>query len=142
MQIFSDGFLGKGFSFPVRADNNRGIKFSSGEKSIAQSIYIILSTNLGERLMRPDFGCRANELVFHPANSATCNLLCHYIEEALIKWEPRIIIQKIEAYQSHDHENRIDVNISYINRIVNTAFNMVYPFYLERGEYDTQSQFR
>ncbi|MBN2545150.1 MAG: GPW/gp25 family protein [Spirochaetes bacterium] len=142
MQIFSDGFFGKGFSFPVTIDNYGSIKFSSGERSIAQSIYIILNTVCGERLMRPDFGCKAGELVFYPLNSSTCNLLCHYIEEALMKWEPRIIIEKIEAHQNPDHDNRIDVNISYINRIVNTAFNMVYPFYLERGEYDTQSQFR
>ena len=91
--------------------------------------------------MRPDFGCDINELVFAPNNSSTHNLIIHYIEEALIKWEPRIILKKVNAVPCVDDDAKIDISIDYINRSVNSAFNMVYPFYLERGESDTKSQF-
>ena len=47
-------FLGKGVSFPFGTTNNGEVKFSSYEKNVEESIHIILSTKLGERLMRPD----------------------------------------------------------------------------------------
>jgi hypothetical protein len=134
-------FLGAGWAFPVAIDETGSLKISYFEKSIEESIRIILSTSKGERVMRPDFGCEVGEMVFAPNNSATHNLICHYIEEALIKWEPRIILDKVEAIADEDDEARININIEYKVRSVNTYFNMVYPFYLERGENDTQSQF-
>lgn len=135
-------FLGAGWSFPFGIDQSGNIELSYFEKSIDESIRIILNTSKGERVMRPDFGCEINEMVFAPNNPTTHNLICHYIEEALIKWEPRIILEKVEAGPDPDDEARININIEYKVRSVNTYFNMVYPFYLERGESDTQSQFR
>lgn len=134
-------FLGVGWSFPIRIAQNGNWEMAYFEKSIAESIRIILGTSLGERVMRPDFGCRISELVFAPNNARTHNLLCHYIEEALIQWEPRIILEKVEANPDEDDDARISINIEYKIRAVNTFFNMVYPFYLERGENDSQSQF-
>lgn len=135
-------FLGQGWAFPFAVNQSGNVEMSYYEKSISESIRIILSTSKGERVMRPDFGCEINEMVFAPNNSTTQNLICHYIEEALIKWEPRIILEKVEAYPDEDDEARINISIQYKVRSVNTYFNMVYPFYLERGESDTQSQFR
>ena len=91
--------------------------------------------------MRPDFGCDIQELVFAPNNANTRSLIVYYIEEALIKWEPRIIIEKVEAISDEHDEAMINIFIEYKVRSVNTFFNMVYPFYLERGEVDTRSQF-
>jgi len=134
-------FLGVGLSFPFSINQSGNISMSYFEKSVSESIHVILSTSKGERIMRPDFGCEINEMVFAPNNSATQNLICHYIEEALIKWEPRVILEKVEAFPDEDDEARINISIEYKVRSVNTYFNMVYPFYLERGENDTQSQF-
>lgn len=138
----SDGhFLGVGWKFPVKTDETGSIARSFFEQSVAESVRIILGTAKGERIMRPDFGCEINDLVFAPNNANTRSLIEYYIEEALVKWEPRIILEKVEAVSSPDEEARIDIFIEYKNRDVNTYFNMVYPFYLERGESDTQSQF-
>ena len=134
-------FLGAGWSFPFSINEYGNIGMSYYEKSIAESIRIILSTSKGERIMRPDFGCEINDLVFAPNNTTTHSLLSHYIEEALIKWEPRIIIDQVVALPDEGDEARINIHIEYKIRSVNTYFNMVYPFYLERGESDTQSQF-
>ncbi|MCL1864387.1 MAG: GPW/gp25 family protein [Spirochaetes bacterium] len=138
----SGGFLGVGWNFPVQTNGSGNVDFAYYHDSIKQSIQIILGTSKGERIMRPDFGCEINELVFAPNNSNTCSLLAYYIEEALVKWEPRIILEKVEAYPNQLEEARIDIEISYKVREINTYFNQVYPFYLERGESDTQSQFR
>jgi len=138
----SGSFLGVGWSFPLLINSRGNVDFAYYHDSIKQSIQIILGTSKGERIMRPDFGCEINELVFAPNNSNTHSLLAYYIEEALIKWEPRIILEKVEALPNEFDEARIDIEISYKVREINTYFNQVYPFYLERGESDTQSQFR
>ena len=134
-------FLGAGWAFPFKINDFGNIKMSMHEQSIQESIKIILGTSKGERVMRPDFGCEINDLVFAPNNASTLSLIAFHIEEALIKWEPRIILEKVEAMPDGDIEAQININIEYKIRDVNTYFNMVYPFYLERGESDTQSQF-
>ena len=54
----SDGFLGRGWAFPVRlADDHSVLPTADGAEAIRQSIRMILGTAPGERLMRPDFGC-------------------------------------------------------------------------------------
>ena len=78
--------LGKGWAFPIGNDVRGGIAYSSYEKSVEESIRIILGTTPGERIMRPDFGCKINEMVFAPNSSRTISLAVRYIEEAIIKW--------------------------------------------------------
>jgi phage baseplate assembly protein W len=132
--------LGKGWSFPVSQDIKGSIQFSQYEKSIEESIRIILSTNPGERLMRPDFGCLINEIVFSPNNPKSKTLAETYIREAIVRWEPRVILKEVRGESDTENPAAINIHICYEIRSVNTFFNMVYPFYLERGEIDSQKQ--
>ena len=68
-------FWGVGCSFPLQTDARGQIELSSGSADIEQAIRIIISTRPGERVMRPTFGCRAQELLFEPRSplqSACC----------------------------------------------------------------------
>lgn len=134
--------LGKGWRFPVGTDLGGGIALSGYEKSVEESIRIILRTTPGERVMNPKFGCKINEILFSPNSPKTISLAVHYIEEALVRWEPRIILKSVTGTPDPDNHNLININIDYEIRSVNTFFNMVYPFYLERGEHDSNSQLR
>lgn len=134
--------LGKGWSFPIGIDVHGNIATSSYEKSIEESIRIILSTTPGERVMHPDFGCKLNEIVFFPNSGRTLSLAIRYVEEAIVKWEPRVILKSVNGVPDAEDPVKINLNIDYEIRSVNTFFNMVYPFYLERGESDSQNQFR
>ena len=134
--------LGKGWRFPVGTDLGGGIALSGHEKSVEESIRIILRTTPGERVMNPEFGCKINEILFSPNSPKTISLAVHYIEEALVRWEPRIILKSVTGTPDQDNHNLININIDYEIRSVNTFFNMVYPFYLERGEHDSNSQLR
>jgi hypothetical protein len=134
--------LGKGWAFPVSADVQGKIATSSYEKSVEESIRIILGTTPGERVMRPDFGCKINDVVFSPSSSKTVSMAIHYIEEAIVKWEPRVILKKVSGDVDADNPGLINIMIDYEIRSVNTFFNMVYPFYLERGERDSNGQLR
>ena len=137
----SVSFLGKGLSFPLELTSDGTIGGIGGRLSVEQSIRIILGTSKGERVMRPDFGCDLNSLVFAPNNSRTRSLAQYYVEEALNKWEHRIILKEVSVFTDEEDETKFHIRIDYLLRSVNTYFNMVYPFYLERGEIDTQSQF-
>ncbi len=123
-------FLGKGWKFPVAIKNEK-IASAEGEDPIKESIMIIIGTAKGERVMRPDFGCGIQELVFGPNNTSTATLISVYIKEALLKWEPRIEVLNVSAVPDKEEGNRLDINIEYRIRTTNTRRNIVYPFYLE-----------
>lgn len=134
--------LGKGWAYPVNTDIHGNIASSSYEKSVEESIRIILGTTPGERVMHPDFGCKINDIIFSPSSSKTISLAVHYIEEAIVKWEPRVILKSVTGDFDSDNPGIINIKIDYEIRSVNTFFNMVYPFYLERGERDSNGQLR
>ncbi|NLW46370.1 MAG: GPW/gp25 family protein [Firmicutes bacterium] len=125
-------FLGKGWRFPVSV-NNRQIMSSEAEESIRESIMVILGTAKGERVMRPDFGCGLNELVFAPNDISTATLVTFHVKEALLKWEPRIDLIDVKVVPDEMEYNKLNVEIEYQIKTNNTKANLVYPFYLERA---------
>lgn len=132
--------LGKGWCFPVAPDISGSIGYSGYEKSIEESIRILLGTTPGERLMRPDYGCAINEIVFSPNSPRTITMAVRYIEDAIVRWEPRVILKEVTGAVDPHNPVRVNIHIEYEIRSVNTFFNMVYPFYLERGEIDSKKQ--
>jgi len=127
-------FLGRGLRFPVAVNRTGGISSSAQEENIRESIFIILGTAPGERIMRLDFGCDIHELVFAPNNLTTATLAARYCEESLQKWEPRIENVEATASPSRDQPNRLDIRISYRVRATNQPGNLVYPFYLRAAD--------
>ena len=103
------------------------------EESIRQSIRIILSTAKGERVMRPDFGCGIHELVFAPNSAATRGMAESHVSKALLLWEPRIEVLEVRARAAGAQEEELEISIAYRVLSSDSRFNLVYPFYLERG---------
>lgn len=127
-------FLGTGWKYPVKVDVDGRIALSSYEEDIKEAIRIILGTAKGERVMRPDFGCGIHELVFAPINSVTMKQVENNVREGLIRWEPRIELEKVEVSPEDAEEGKLLVSIEYKVRTTNTRFNLVYPFYLKEGK--------
>lgn len=123
-------FLGKGWRNPVGLENG-SVAYSQGEELIRESILMILGTAEGERVMRPEFGCGLNELVFAPNNTATASLAMFHVKEALQKWEPRIDVSEVTVSRDPEEGNRLNIEIRYRVKTTNTKDNLVYPFYLE-----------
>jgi hypothetical protein len=123
-------FLGKGWRFPVAVNLTGGISSSSFEENVRESIFIILGTAPGERLKRPEFGCRIHDLMFAPNNYVTAALAEHYCQEALLKFEPRVENVEVKATPSESEPNRLDIRISYVVAGSHDARNLVYPYYL------------
>jgi phage baseplate assembly protein W len=127
-------FLGKGLRFPVSVNLNGGVSSSQFEENVRQSIFIILGTAPGERLYRPDFGCRIHDLMFAPNNPITAAAAQIYCEEAIYKYEPRIEEVHCKALPNADEPNRLDVRIEYVIAGKNEKKNLVYPFYLKNED--------
>jgi uncharacterized protein len=125
-------FLGTGWAFPVAIAAGGTVAVASDEEDISQAIRIILATTPGERVMRPDFGCGLNALVFEPINTTTMALAKHQVEQALIRWEPRIDSVTV-AVTADPPVGRLLIRIDYRVRATNVFYNLVYPFYLTEG---------
>jgi len=121
--------IGSGFAFPLRVNVQGSIQLSSAAPNIEESIVIILRTGLGERVYRPDFGCRLTELVFEPLNIQTLLMIRLYVEEALETWEPRIDL--IEVRTDPDPiRGKVEIEIVYQPKDSPDSRSLVYPFYL------------
>jgi len=129
----SQEFLGVGWRSPVGVEETGGIALSSFEDSIRESVVLILRTARGERVMRPDFGCDIQTLVFAKNDMTTAGLAAFHVEKALTRWEPRIELLRVEAAPDPTVGNRLLVQIEYRVISTNTVFNLVYPFYLTEG---------
>ena len=127
-------FLGTGWAPPVGTDYQGDIELSSAEDNIRQSVRIIIGTAKGERVMRPDFGCEVHDYVFAAADPATLSMIEDAVEDALVQWEPRIDVERVEAAPDEENPNRVLVEIDYWVRETNSSANLVYPFYLNEGE--------
>jgi uncharacterized protein len=127
----SSDFLGAGWSFPIASTDQGAIGEASGADSIQQSIWLILSTSRGERVMRPDFGCGLYDLVFGLNDAATVGEAQRAVREALVLWEPRIDMIDVRAAPDPARPNVLLIEIVYQVRQTNSRYNLVYPFYLE-----------
>ena len=127
-------FLGEGWKFPISTGDDYKIDSSKYEDDIRESIWIILGTAKGERVMRPDFGCGIHDYVFASLNFTTITFIETTVREALSYWEPRIEVNDVTAKPEEGHIGRLLINIDYTVRTTNNQFNLVYPFYLTEGE--------
>lgn len=123
-------FIGRGISFPMRVDQSGAIATSSGAADIDSSIRMILTTAPGERLMRPEFGCRIWELLFEPINANTLGLMGEAVREAIGRWEPRVVLDDLRLDPSGQHAGEVLIEIDYTVRTTNDRRNLVYPFYV------------
>ena len=132
--MVNSGFLGVGWSYPVRVDGDGGISLETQhEEKIRQAIWIILATARGERVMRPDFGCGIHDLVFAVNSPGTAGRVAGEVRQALVQWEPRIDVIDVRAETPPEARNYLLLRIDYRIRTNNAFYNLVYPFFLTEG---------
>lgn len=125
-----DAFLGTGWSFPPEFSKPSKLAvMSSNEIDIKESLEIILSTRLGERIMNPKFGCNLEEILFKPLNLTLITYTRNLIENAILYFEPRIDVNDIKFDTSSNLEGVLLIEIDFTVRSTNSRMNMVYPFY-------------
>lgn len=127
-------FLGQGWAFPPEFESKGGeVKMVSGEEDIKQSLQILLSTSLKERIMHSGYGCDLSRFLFEEADEALVNGLSNKVSRAILMNEPRIEVNEILVEGSDLDNGLILISVNYTVRTTNNRFNLVYPFYLNEG---------
>lgn len=123
-------FIGRGFSWPMSVDHTGSIALTDGAPDLDRSIQLVLMTAPGERLMRPQFGCRIWDLLFEPVTPNLLGLIAAAVRDALAQWEPRIEVEDVTPLADDDDAALVRVGITYRVRATNDRRNLVYPFYV------------
>ena len=127
-------FLGRGWGFPPEFNRaTKAVNMLEDEADIKSSLEILLSTRLGERVMVPDYGCNLDELLFNPLTLTLKTFVIDLIKTAILYYEPRIDLNKIEIDPTDELEGVLLINLDYTVRATNSRKNMVYPFYKAEG---------
>jgi Bacteriophage baseplate protein W len=126
----SEPFLGTGWRFPILPDEAGRLSYAVGETSIEHCLRALLLTATGERVMRPDFGTKAQESVFAPGSVQNLRDLERSIAEAVRTYEPRVDLDSVRAEADPLDESRVTVSVEYRIRRTNTKANLVFPFYV------------
>ncbi|MHC4740358.1 MAG: GPW/gp25 family protein [Planctomycetota bacterium] len=121
-----EAFLGKGWAFPIQVDNAGGILMRSAEDDIREAVGIVLGTRLGERVMRPEFGCAIGDLVFDSNDAGLAGRIEFFVRKALERWEPRITVKEVSV---GNFGERIEIDVRYVIRTTNREDNVVVPFF-------------
>ncbi len=127
-------FLGRGWSFPPRFSSaTRRVEMVAGEQDIKESLFILLSTAQGERVMVPTYGCDLHSFIFHEITTSIITEICDMVETAIRRWEPRVDVLDVWARPAAEEPALVRIGIDYRVRRTNVRSNLVYPFYFSEG---------
>ena len=133
-EIFdTGGFLGQGWAFPptfIKGVNT--VELVKAEEDIKQSLVILLSTTLGERVMRSDYGANLHQQVFEPMDAAFQTFVTSIVSDAITNYETRINLDSVDVAIENE-EGRIELTINFTIISSNSRANIVYPYYLNEG---------
>ena len=123
-------FLGTGWSFPPTFSRaSLSVDMVSNDVDIHQSLYILFSTFLGERIMVPEYGSNLAQMVFRILNRTLLTQIQTMVSQAILNWEPRIDVNSVQVAQDPRNQSTILIDVEYTIRSTNTRSNFVYPFY-------------
>ncbi|NHN24073.1 GPW/gp25 family protein [Flavobacterium jejuense] len=127
-------FLGSGWAFPpVFASGGTTVEMVSGEEDIKQSLQILLSTSLKERVMHSGFGCDLNRFLFEEVDQRFVNDISNMVSRSILLYEPRIKVEGVTVKDMDIENGVVHIAVDYIVRTTNNRFNLVYPFYINEA---------
>lgn len=132
-----NSFLGRGWAFPPAFDlETGGVEMVSDIEDITQSLNILLSTSLGERVLQPDYGCNLDSYMFDSLNNSLIGIIKHHVENAILYCEPRIIAEKVDVTgpdSTELFEGKFTITVEYTIPEINSRFNYVYDYYINEA---------
>ena len=127
-------FLGTGWGFPPSFSTDTfAIQMVSAEEDIKQSLFLLLSTTPGERIMNPAYGCDMQKFIFSPLSTSTQTEISAIVKRAILLYEPRVNVQEVNVHVVSIDPGLLHIIIDYIVIQTNSRSNMVYPFYHQEG---------
>jgi phage baseplate assembly protein W len=127
-------FLGTGWKFPpVFSRESAAVEMVSATEDIRESLWILLSTSPGERVMVPEFGCALWRMVFERLDRTTITEMEELVRRAILKWEPRVDVDAVTVAADPGVEGLVHIDVAYTVRHINTRSNLVFPFYINEA---------
>ncbi|MEZ4453504.1 MAG: GPW/gp25 family protein [Nannocystaceae bacterium] len=127
-------FLGRGWAFPPRFyAAGAEVATVAGRSDVEQSLRVLLTTYLGERVMRSSFGCALDRLLFEELDRSLINQIRSTVSDAILLHEPRVDLDAVEVVPRDDARGLLEISITYAIKATNSRFNMVFPFYLREA---------
>jgi phage baseplate assembly protein W len=127
-------FLGRGWSFPPTFSRvTYSVDMVSDDHDIQESLRILFATQMGERVMEPQYGTLLWQMVFQNINTTLLTQLEDMVRQAVLYWEARINVIDVSAQPDAAVAGLILINVSYIIRTTNARNNLVYPFYVNEA---------
>ncbi|MEA3063767.1 MAG: uncharacterized protein QOJ27_195 [Sphingomonadales bacterium] len=124
-------FLGTGWAFPPTfSRQNATVVMSSDVVNIKQCLWVLFSTNMGERIMLATYGTGLRLKVFDSLTETLANDIRSLIEKAILDWEPRIDVLRVDVYEVDPLYGELAISVDFVVRQTNARSNLVYPFYL------------
>lgn len=100
-----------GFPLLPLPDANGALAWPDLAQSVRDGIRLILSTRPGEQLMRPDFGGGLDRLLHAPNTVATRRQIRDLVQDALTRWERRILLDAVEVWEIDNEPSALRVEI-------------------------------
>lgn len=127
-------FLGIGWSFPPTFNKERAdVEMVTKEVDIKQSLFIYFNTKLGERMMRPKYGCIVHNHLFDKMDKSILDVLSFELTQNIGSIEPRIIVNQVIAKEIDHINGKIEVSIEYTIITTNVRDNIVFPYYINEA---------
>jgi len=127
-------FLGKGWSFPPQFNSHTGdVSMVSDADDIKQSLEIYFHTRIGERMMRPEFGCVIHDKQFENISDNIIQSLIFEMRTKIGQIEPRITVEELKAVNVDITNGYIEIKLDYLIISTNIRDNIVYPYYINEG---------
>src|SRR5882757_5289504 len=113
----------RGPSIPFRIDQQTGsAAWSEGTDKIREDLMLLLGTRQGERPLLRDYGSNVAALVHEPDDDVTADLLRRQAHEAVIRWEPRIVVTRAQVDRSGD---AVQLMLNYVHADAPIAGQMI-----------------
>ncbi len=127
-------FLGTGWSFPPQFNKNTGsVSMVSDEEDIKQSLNIYFNTMIGERIMRPKYGCVIHDKQFEKISDNILQSLTFEMTTSIGKIEPRITVIDLKIIKLDVNSGYIEIKLVYSIISTNIRDNIVFPYYINEG---------
>ncbi len=127
-------FLGRGWAFPPSFDRtSASVEMVENEPDIRESLEILLTTRIGERILEPRYGSDLNRFLFEPLDTTLKTYIQEIIRDAILYFEPRIIAERI-SLTTKPNEGMVIIDVEYLIPTVNSRNNLVFPFYIQNGQ--------
>ena len=94
-------------------DADGRLHFGSLADSVRQTVQVILATRPGEQLMRPELGAGLADFLHEPNTLTTRRRLRDAVNAALTRFEPRILLDRVDVREVPGRPGELRVEVAY-----------------------------